>query len=74
MGTCSCLSLTDQNSVVDAEQMFRIDRIIQEDVQCPLSALNSMPENQTGRQFGLPNRICIYPKGFKWFDGAPVRR
>ncbi len=73
MGTCSCLSLTDQNSVVDAEQMFRIDRIIQEDVQCPLSALNSMPENQTG-QFGLPNRICIYPKGFKWFDGAPVRR
>ena len=72
MGTCSCLSLTDQNSVVDAEQMFRIDRIIQEDVQCPLSALNSMPENQTG-QFGLPNRICIYPKGFKWFDGAPVR-
>jgi hypothetical protein len=48
MGTCSCLSLTDQNSVVDAEQMFRIDRIIQEDVQCPLSALNSMPENQTG--------------------------
>ena len=73
MGTCSCLSLTDQNSVVDAEQMFRIDRIIQEDVQCPLSALNSMPENQTG-QFGLPNRICIYPKGFKWFDGAPIRR
>jgi len=73
MGTCSCLSLTDQNSVVDAEQMFRIDRIIQEDVQCPLSALNSMPENQTG-QFGLPNRICIYPKGFKWFDGAPVQR
>ncbi|POU21358.1 hypothetical protein C3420_11635 [Acinetobacter sp. ACNIH3] len=73
MGTCSCLSLTDQNSVVDAEQMFRIDRIIQEDVQCPLSALNSMPENQTG-QFGLPNRICIYPKEFKWFDGAPVRR
>ena len=73
MGTCSCLSLTDQNSVVDAEQMFRIVRIIQEDVQCPLSALNSMPENQTG-QFGLPNRICIYPKGFKWFDGAPVRR
>ncbi|MEN8386640.1 hypothetical protein ABFO97_15270 [Acinetobacter baumannii] len=73
MGTCSYLSLTDQNSVVDAEQMFRIDRIIQEDVQCPLSALNSMPENQTG-QFGLPNRICIYPKGFKWFDGAPVRR
>lgn len=73
MGTCSCLSLKDQNSVVDAEQMFRIDRIIQEDVQCPLSALNSMPENQTG-QFGLPNRICIYPKGFKWFDGAPVRR
>ena len=73
MGTCSCLSLTDQNSVVDAEQMFRIDRIIQEDVQCPLSALNSMPENQTGRH-GLANRICIYPKGFKWFDGAPVRR
>ena len=73
MGTCSCLRLTDQNSVVDAEQMFRIDRIIQEDVQCPLSALNSMPENQTGRH-GLANRICIYPKGFKWFDGAPVRR
>ena len=73
MGTCSCLSLTDQNSVVDAEQMFRIDRIIQEDVQCPLSALNSMTENQTGRH-GLANRICIYPKGFKWFDGAPVRR
>ena len=72
MGTCSCLSLTDQNSVVDAEQMFRIDRIIQEDAQCPLSALNSMPENQTGRG-GLANRICIYPKGFKWFDGATIR-
>ncbi|MEB8380073.1 MULTISPECIES: hypothetical protein [Acinetobacter] len=46
---------------------------MQEEGGCPLGALNSMPENQTG-QFGLPNRICIYPKGFKWFDGAPVRR
>ena len=73
MGTCSCLSLIDQNGGVDSEQKFRIDRIIQEEAQCPLSALNSMPENQTGRH-GLANRICIFRRGFEWFNGKPASR
>jgi len=60
-------------SDADAQKALRVERTMQEEGGCPLRALNSMPENQTG-QFGLPNRICIYPKGFKWLDGAPVRR
>jgi hypothetical protein len=61
-----------QLSDADAQKALRIDGSCKKK-RAVLGALNSMPENQTG-QFGLPNRICIYPKGFKWFDGAPVRR
>lgn len=73
MGTCMCPEENHQHASLDAEQALRIDRILQEEAQCPLGALNEMPENQTGL-YGLPNRICIYPKTFQWFDGAPVRR
>lgn len=73
LGTCVYPEMHHQLSDADAQKALRIDRITQEEAGCPLGALNEMPENQTG-QFGLPNRICIYPKGFKWFDGAPVRR
>ena len=73
LGTCVYPEMHHQLSDADAQKALRIDWIMQEEAGCPLGALNSMPENQTG-QFGLPSRICIYSKGFKWFDGAPVRR
>lgn len=72
MGTCMCPEVNQQHTRLDAEQALRIDRILQEEALCPLGALNEMPENQTG-QNGLATRICIYPKGFEWFRGAPVR-
>ncbi len=71
LGTCVYPEMHHQLSDADAQKALRIDRIMQEEAGCPLGALNSMPENQTG-QFGLPSRICIYPKGFKWFHEAPV--
>lgn len=72
MGTCMCPEVKQQHTRLDAEQVLRIDRILQEEALCPLGALNEMPENQTG-QNGLATRICIHPKGFEWFRGAPVR-
>ena len=73
MGVCMWPEANHQHASLGAEQALRIDRILQEEAQCPLGALNEMPENQTG-VYGLPKRICIYPKTFQWFDGAPVRR
>lgn len=73
IGTCMSPEANHHHASLEAEQVLRIDRILQEEAQCPLGALNEMPENQTGL-YGLPNRICICPKTFQWFDGAPVRR
>lgn len=72
MGTCMWPEANHQHASLDTEQVLRIDRILQEEARCPLGTLNEMPENQTGL-YGLPNRICIYPKTFQWFDGTPVR-
>ena len=73
LGICDCPRADHQHASLNTEPALRIDKIVQEEEQCPLGALNDMPENQTGLN-GLAGRICIHPKTFKWFDGAPVRR
>ena len=73
MGICIYPESYSHLSEAEAQQAQRMDLITLEEAQCPLGEFNNMPENTTGK-FGLPNRICIFHKGFQALDGAPVRR
>lgn len=69
MGIISCPKLNFQ------QYQYENELIIQHNTQAldPLSALDGMPDRETSID-GLANRVCVYPRGFKWFHGAPIRR
>ena len=72
-GMTFCLQSDFQLYQHEDEYQLIIKRNAQDQALDPLSALDEMPDRETSIE-GLANRICVYPKGFKWFHGAPVRR
>ena len=48
LGTCVYPEMHHELSDADAQKALRVERTMQEEGGCPLGALNSMPENQTG--------------------------
>jgi coenzyme F420-reducing hydrogenase delta subunit len=72
-GISFCPLLDFQQYQHEDEYQLIIQRNALDQALDPLSALDEMPDRETSSE-GLANRICVYPKGFKWFHGAPVRR
>ena len=72
-GISFCPLLDFQQYQHEDEYQLIIQRNAQDQALDPLSALDEMPDRETSIE-GLANRICVYPKDFKWFRGAPVRR
>lgn len=72
-GITFCPLVDFQQYQHEDEYQLIIKRNAQDQALDPLSALDEMPDRETSSE-GLTNRICVYPKGFKWFHGAPVRR
>ncbi|AMW78523.1 hypothetical protein AMD27_06245 [Acinetobacter sp. TGL-Y2] len=72
-GMTFCLQSDFQLYQHEDEYQLIIQRNAQDQALDPLSALNEMPDRETSIE-GLANRICVTPKGFKWFHGTPVRR
>ena len=72
-GISFCPLVDFQHYQHEEEYQPIIQRNTQDQALDPLSALDVMPDRDTSIE-GLANRICVYPKGFKWFHGAPVRR
>lgn len=72
-GISFCPLLDFQQYQHEDEYQLIIQRNAQDQALDPLSALDEMPDRETSLE-GLANRICVYPQGFRWFRGAPVRR
>lgn len=73
MGVIFCSNMSSACDKLNDGNTLRINRIIQEEIYSPLSALDEMPDHLTNLE-GLSHRICAFPfAGFHPFEGNPIR-
>lgn len=73
MGVIFCSNMSSACDTLNDGNGLRINRIIQEEIYSPLSALDEMPTHLTSLN-GLSHRICAFPFiGFHSFEGNPIR-